>query len=80
MTLRAAFDALDRAHPGSPVVKTHFRIRTDKIDSCGKVTLRHDSKLFHTGVGRQHRRTPVRLTSLTSAFATSRSTEPSCGT
>ena len=61
LTPRTAFDALDRAHPGSPVAKTHFRVRTDKIDSCGKVTLRHDSKLFHIGVGRQHIGTPVRL-------------------
>jgi hypothetical protein len=61
VTPRAAFDALDRAHPGSPVAKTHFRVRTDKIDSCGKVTLRHGSKLFHIGVGRQHRGAPVRL-------------------
>ena len=43
------------------MAKTHFRVRTDKIDSCGKVTLRHDSKLFHIGVGRQHRGAPVRL-------------------
>jgi transposase InsO family protein len=61
VTPRAAFDALDKACPGSPVAKTHFRVRTDKIDSCGKVTLRHDSKLFHIGVGRQHIGIPVRL-------------------
>ena len=28
------------------------RVRIDKVDSCGTVTLRHDSKLFHIGVGR----------------------------
>jgi transposase InsO family protein len=61
ITPRAAFDTLDKAHPGSPVAQTHFRVRTDKIDSCGKVTLRHDSKLFHIGVGREHRGVPVRL-------------------
>ncbi len=53
ITPRTAFDALEKARPGSPVAKTHFRVRTDKIDSCGKVTLRHDSKLFHIGVGRK---------------------------
>ncbi len=40
---------------------THFRVRTDKVDSCGKVTLRHGSRLFHIGVGRQHRGKRIRL-------------------
>jgi transposase InsO family protein len=61
MTPLAAFEALDKARPGSPVAKTHFRVRTDKVDSCGKVTLRHDSKLFHIAVGRRHKGTPIRL-------------------
>jgi transposase InsO family protein len=61
LTPRAAFEALDKAHPGSPVAKTHFRVRTDKVDSCGKVTLRHDSKLFHIAIGRRHKGTPIRL-------------------
>lgn len=57
----AAFGAPEKARPGSPVAKTHFRVRTDKVDSCGKVTLRHDSKLFHIAIGRRHRGTPIRL-------------------
>jgi hypothetical protein len=57
----SAFDALDKARPGSPVAKTRFRVRTDKVDSCGKVTLRHDSKLFHIAIGRRHKGTPIRL-------------------
>jgi transposase InsO family protein len=61
ITPRDAFAALERARPGSPVAKTHFRVRTDKVDSCGKVTLRHDSKLFHIGIGRRHKGTPIRL-------------------
>ena len=55
MTHLTAFEALDKARPGSPVVKTHFRVRTDKVDSCGKVTLRHDSKLFHIAIGRRRK-------------------------
>jgi transposase InsO family protein len=60
-TPRAAFDALEKARPGSPIAKTHFRVRTDKVDSCGKVTLRHDSKLMHIGVGRRYKGTRIHL-------------------
>jgi hypothetical protein len=38
-----------------PVAETQFRIRTDKVDSCGKVTLRHGTRLFHIGIGRRHK-------------------------
>jgi transposase InsO family protein len=61
ITPKAAFDALDKARPGDPVAETHFRVRTDKVDSCGKVTLRHDSKLFHIAIGRRWKGTPIRL-------------------
>ena len=61
LTPKAAFDALAKARPGSPVAETHFRVRTDKVDSCGKVTLRHGSRLFHIGIGRRHKGTRIRL-------------------
>lgn len=61
MTPRAAFGALAKAHPGSSVAETHFRVRTDKVDSCGKVTLRHGSRLFHIGIGRRHQGTRISL-------------------
>jgi hypothetical protein len=61
VTPKAAFDALDKARPGDPVAETHFRVRTDKVDSCGKVTLRHDSKLFHIAIGRRWKGTQIRL-------------------
>lgn len=35
------------------------RIRHDIIDSNGKLTLRHNGKLHHIGIGRTHARTPV---------------------
>ena len=50
-----------KARPGDPVAGTHFRVRTDKVDSCGKVTLRHDSRLFHIAIGRRWKGTPIRL-------------------
>jgi len=61
VTPKAAFDALDKARPGDPVAETHFRVRTDKVDGCGKVTLRYDSKLFHIAIGRRWKGTKIRL-------------------
>jgi transposase InsO family protein len=60
-TPRRAFDARDKARPGSPVAETHFRVRTDRVDVGGNVSLRHESKLFHIGIGRAHKGTKVRL-------------------
>ena len=40
---------------------THFRIRHDKVDTAGTVTLRHDSKLHHVGLGRAHKGKPIKL-------------------
>jgi transposase InsO family protein len=60
-TPKTAFDALEKAHPGDPIAATHFRVRTDRIDYAGKVTLRYDSKLYKIGVGRPWKHTPVRL-------------------
>jgi len=40
---------------------THDRIRHDRIDKTGCVTLRLNGKLHHIGVGRTHARTHVIL-------------------
>ena len=37
----------------------HFRVRKDRIDSNGKLTLRHNSRLHHIGVGRQWAHTRI---------------------
>jgi transposase InsO family protein len=60
-TPREAFDARDKARPGSPIAATHFRVRTDRVDVGGNVSLRHESKLFHIGIGRAYTGTKVRL-------------------
>lgn len=39
----------------------HERVRRDKIDDGGSVTLRLNGRLHHIGVGRTHARTPVIL-------------------
>lgn len=56
-----AYGARDKARPGTPLGTTRFRVRTDKVDATGKVTLRYDSRFVHIGVGRAHRGTPIRL-------------------
>ena len=40
---------------------THERVRRDRIDDSGVVTLRHHGKLHHIGIGRTHARTHVLL-------------------
>jgi hypothetical protein len=40
---------------------THWRVRHDLVDSSGKVTLRHNGRLHHIGLGRTQARTPIVL-------------------
>jgi transposase InsO family protein len=57
-----AYSARIKARPTEvPKPETHFRIRHDKVDTAGTVTLRHDSKLHHIGLGRAHKGKPVKL-------------------
>ena len=61
-TPAAAYAARPKATPGSDRSQdTHDRVRTDKIDRVGTVTLRHNGRLHHIGVGRTHAGTYVRL-------------------
>jgi transposase InsO family protein len=41
-------------HTTGPTVADHYRVRHDKIDPSGVVTLRHNSRLHHIGIGRRH--------------------------
>jgi transposase InsO family protein len=61
MTPMEAFSSRDRARPGDAVAPTRFRVRTDRVDTSGKVTLRHGSTLFHVMVGWPHRGTRIHL-------------------
>ena len=50
-----AFAARPKAGPiGHGVADGHYRVRHDRIDAGGGITLRHDSKLHHIGLGRRH--------------------------
>jgi IS30 family transposase len=41
-----------KATPNSRHADTHWRVRHDLVDSSGKVTLRHNGRLHHIGLGR----------------------------
>jgi integrase-like protein len=56
-----AYAARLKAGPGDRAADTHARVRTDRIDAGGKVTLRHGGRLYSIGVGRTHARTRVLL-------------------
>jgi transposase InsO family protein len=48
------YEAMVKAAPQAKV-ETHFRIRHDKVDRGGKLTLRYESKLLHIGIGARHK-------------------------
>jgi len=54
---RVAFEALDKARPSGPTIRVGagVRVRRDRIDKNGKVTLRHRTRLHHIGVGHAHK-------------------------
>jgi len=60
-TPATAYAARPKAAPGDRDADTHNRVRRDRIDSSGVVTLRVHGKLHHIGVGRTHTRTHVLL-------------------
>ncbi|MDE3064671.1 MAG: IS481 family transposase [Acidobacteriota bacterium] len=52
-TPRSAYEARVKARPGDVKDATaHFRVRHDKVDTNGTVTLRYGSRLVHLGMGR----------------------------
>jgi transposase InsO family protein len=58
-----AFGARPKAVPTGQrlSVPVHCRVRRDRIDRCGKLTLRHNSRLHHIGLGRRYAGTRVLL-------------------
>jgi len=59
-TPAAAYQARPKATPtGSTQAQPQARVRRDVVDSDGKLTLRHNGRLHHIGVGRTHARTPI---------------------
>lgn len=60
---RIAFEARDKARPSGPKIRVGagVRVRRDRIDKGGKVTLRHGTRLHHIGVGHAHKGKRVTL-------------------
>jgi hypothetical protein len=59
-TPMAAYQARPKAVPAdTPDGQPQARVRRDIIDSHGKLSLRHNGRLHHIGVGRTHARTPI---------------------
>lgn len=52
------YRARPKTSPGERI-DTHDRVRTDRVDQFGKLTLRHAGRLHHIGTGRTHARTRV---------------------
>jgi transposase InsO family protein len=55
-TPRAVWEARDKARPSRPQIERlkDVRVRQDRIDKGGMVTLRHAGRLHHIGAGRDH--------------------------
>jgi Integrase core domain len=60
-TPEVAYRARPKTSPATERTDTHDRVRRDRIDDAGSVTLRHHGRLHHIGVGRTHARTHVIL-------------------
>lgn len=56
-----AYTARPKATATGPYIDPHCRVRHDRVDQAGAVTLRHNSRLHHIGVGRVHAGTRVTL-------------------
>ncbi len=67
-TPESVYDGRDKARPAGPklAIGSGVRVRYDRVDSGGKVTLRHRGKLYHIGVGAEHRH--LRVTILVNGF------------
>ena len=58
-TPEQAYTARPKAHPAGPRIQAHYRVRRDRVDTGGVITLRYNSRLRHIGLGRVHARKRV---------------------
>ncbi|MBG6084450.1 transposase InsO family protein [Zhihengliuella flava] len=54
-----AYAATPKALPATAREQNHYRIRYDRVDQAGRITLRRASKLHHLHIGAQHRGTRI---------------------
>ena len=57
----ARYAARPKVVPRGPIIPAHYRVWRDKIDRWGSVTLRHNRRLHHIGLGTRLADTPVSL-------------------
>jgi transposase InsO family protein len=60
-TPATAYAARPKAAPGNRAADTHDRVRTDRVNANGAVTIRTGGRLYHIGIGRTHARTRILL-------------------
>lgn len=60
-TPAVAYTTRLKATPTNTTTNPHHRVRHDRIDDSGVVTLRHNGRLHHIGIGRTHARTRIIL-------------------
>jgi hypothetical protein len=56
-----AYSSRVKARPAGAAPSTYFRVREDRVDETGKVSLRYDSKLYKIGLGRAHKGRVIKL-------------------
>lgn len=59
-TPQSLYQSLPKATPGDRT-DTHDRVRNDRVDKSGMVTLRYNGKLHHIGIGKTHAGTRIIL-------------------
>jgi transposase InsO family protein len=58
-TPATVYSSRPKASPGDRNSDTHDRVRRDRVDKSGKITLRYHGRLYSIGIGRTHARTHV---------------------
>lgn len=58
-TPATVYTARPKATPGDRSDDTHDRVRRDRVDKTGKITLRYQGRLYSIGIGRTHTGTHV---------------------
>ena len=54
-----AYRATPKALPAEARTPGHYRIRYDRIDDTGKISLRRAGRMHHLGIGRKHAHTRI---------------------
>ena len=60
-TPAVVYNLLPKATPQNGGAGIHIRVRVDRIDTAGKVSLRRAGRMHHIGLGRAHKHQPVLL-------------------